>query len=69
MFKSKTSGYIMSVIGFLFILYSAVNYIFGLHLTTPSAAIGIVLVAVGSAIIKKYRNQSTETENRTGNQP
>jgi hypothetical protein len=69
MFKSKTSGYIMSVIGFLFILYSAVNYIFGLHLTTPSAAIGIVLVAVGTAIIKKYRNQSTETENRTGNQP
>jgi mannose/fructose/N-acetylgalactosamine-specific phosphotransferase system component IIC len=69
MFKSKTSGYIMSVIGFLFILYSAVNYIFGLHLTTPSAAIGIVLVAVGTAIIKKYRNQSTETENRKGNQP
>jgi hypothetical protein len=69
MFKSKTSGYIMSVIGFLFILYSAVNYIFGLHLTMPSAAIGIVLVAVGTAIIKKNRNQSPENENRTGNQP
>ncbi|MCU0371773.1 MAG: hypothetical protein MUE56_00840 [Ignavibacteria bacterium] len=69
MFKSKTSGYIMTVIGFLFILYSAVNYIFGLHLTTPSAAIGIVLVAVGAAIIKKYRNQPSENENRTGNQP
>jgi len=56
MSNSKTKGYIMSAIGFLLILYSAVNYILGLHLTTPSAAIGIVFVAVGAAIIKKSSN-------------
>ncbi|MCI0472570.1 MAG: hypothetical protein L0Y76_03205 [Ignavibacteria bacterium] len=58
MLKNKIAGYIMSVIGFLLILYSAVNYILGLHLTTPSVAIGIVFVAVGATIIKKSRQPS-----------
>ena len=48
------SGYIMAIIGFLLILYNALNYIFGWNEgSTPLSVIGIVFVAVGMGIVKK----------------
>lgn len=51
----KIGGYVLTVIGSIMILFNAVNYIFGLKLDVPSAAIGIVLLAVGIGIVKKSR--------------
>ncbi len=51
----KIGGYVLTVIGSLLVLLNAVNYIFGLKIDVPSAAIGIVLLAVGMGIVKKSR--------------
>lgn len=51
----RIGGYVLAVIGFLMILLNAVNYILGLKLDVPSAAIGIVLLAVGMDIVRKSR--------------
>lgn len=51
----KVGGYVLTVIGFIMILLNAVNYILGLKLDVPSAAIGIVLLAVGMGIVRKSR--------------
>ncbi len=51
----KISGYVLVVIGSLMVLLNAVNYIFGLKIDVPSSAIGIVLLAVGTGIVKKSR--------------
>jgi hypothetical protein len=56
--KKMISGYIMAGVGFAFILYSAINYIFGLNLGTPSAAIGIVFLGVGMAMARKAKRES-----------
>ncbi len=51
----KIGGYVLTVIGSLLVLLNAVNYILGLKLDVPSAAIGIVLLAVGMGIVKKSK--------------
>lgn len=52
--KRKIAGYIIAVIGFIMILFSALNYVLGLDLqTTAFSAIGIVNVAIGTGLIKK----------------
>jgi len=51
--RKKISGYIMASIGFIFILLSALNYIFGWKLGTPSGAMGIIFIAVGMATVRK----------------
>ena len=56
--KSFISGYVMAIIGFLLILYNALNYIFGWNAgSTPLSVIGIVFVAVGMRIVKKSRQK------------
>ena len=40
-------------IGFVFILISAFNYIFGWELGTPLGAMVIIFVAVGMATVRK----------------
>lgn len=55
--KSLISGYVMAIIGFLLILYNALNYIFGWNAgSTPLFVIGIVFVVVGMGIVKKSRH-------------
>jgi uncharacterized membrane protein len=51
--KKKISGYIMAGIGFIFILFSALNYIFGWKIGTLPGAMGIIFVAVGMAMVRK----------------
>ena len=54
--KSLISGYVMAIIGFLLILYNALNYIFGWNAgSTPLSVMGIVFVVVGMGIVKKSR--------------
>jgi hypothetical protein len=56
--RKMIPGYIMAGVGFAFILYSAVNYIFGLNLGTPSAAIGIVFFGAGAALVGKAKREN-----------
>ena len=58
--KKMISGYIMAGVGFAFILYSVINYIFGLKLGTPSAAIGIVFLGTGLAIVRKAKRENQQ---------
>ena len=51
--KKKVSGFIMAVIGFISILISALNYIFGWKLGALPAPMGIIFVAVGMAIVRR----------------
>lgn len=52
----KIAGYITEIIGFIMILYSALNYILGWNIhTTVFSAIGIICVAIGMGIVKKSR--------------
>lgn len=60
MFKNKTFGFILEISGLLLLAYSAVNYLFALHLNVPSGAIGIILVVFGAAIVKKSKNPPAE---------
>lgn len=53
--KKLISGYIMAICGFILILITAMNYLFGWKLGIPPAAIGIVFVAVGMALIRKIK--------------
>lgn len=56
--KGIIPGYIMAIIGFLLILYNALNYIFGWNAgSTPLSVIGIVFVVVGMGIVKKSRKK------------
>jgi len=54
-FNKKNYGLIMAIIGFICIIITALNYIFGWKLGTPPAAIGIVFLAVGMAWVKKSK--------------
>jgi hypothetical protein len=58
--KKKITGYIMAIIGFIIILYNALNYIFGWKLDTPIGVIGIVLLAIGMGMVRKS-TKSQET--------
>ncbi len=52
--KGIISGYIMAGIGFLMILYNALNYIFGWNSgSTPLSVIGIVFLGAGMAMVRK----------------
>lgn len=52
--KTKVSGYIMAVIGFIFILWSALNYIFGWTAgSAPLSIVGIVFLGAGMAMVRK----------------
>jgi len=55
--KQEATGYIMAGIGFIFILFSALNYIFGWKKGFPPAAIGIVFLAAGMMLVKKGRKK------------
>ncbi|MFA5108746.1 MAG: hypothetical protein WC492_04420 [Candidatus Micrarchaeia archaeon] len=56
--KRKIAGYVMAIIGFLFILYTVLNYSLGWNLDVPPAAIGIVFLGAGIAIVKKSNKQN-----------
>lgn len=60
MFNNKIFGFVLSISGFLLLVYSAVNYLFALHLNVPSGAIGIILVVFGTVIVKKSKSTPTE---------
>ena len=60
--RKMISGYIMAGVGFAFILYSAINYIFGLKLGIPSAAIGIVFLGAGAAMVRRAKRESQEKQ-------
>lgn len=56
--KKITSGYVMSSIGFAFIMLAALSYIFRWKLGTPPAGIEIVFLGAGMARVRKSRNQT-----------
>lgn len=58
--KKTIPGIIMTTVGFVFILITALNYLFGWKLGVPPAAIGIVFVAVGMAMVRKARIKDSE---------
>jgi hypothetical protein len=58
--RKMIPGYIMAGVGYAFILYSAVNYIFGLKLGTASTAIGIVFFGAGAALVRKAKRENKE---------
>jgi len=60
--KKRVSGIIMAIIGFVFIIISVMNYIFGWKCGTPPAAIGIVFLAVGMMWIKKSKQMKDNHE-------
>lgn len=47
--------YVVVILGFILILANAVNYLFDFKWALPSPAIGLIMVAVGTAMIRKYR--------------
>jgi hypothetical protein len=52
--KTKVPGYIMAIIGFLLILFNALNYIFGWNEgSAPLSIVGIVFLGAGMAIVRK----------------
>lgn len=54
--KKKIAGIIITVIGLIMILISALNYIFNWEIvTTAYSAIGIVNVAIGTGLIRKSK--------------
>lgn len=60
--KKRVPGIIMAIIGFVFIIISALNYIFGWKCGTPPAAIGIVFLAVGMMWIRKSKQMEDNNE-------
>ena len=55
--KNLIAGYIMAICGFICILISALNYLFGWKMGLPPAAIGIVFLGVGMVWVKKSREK------------
>lgn len=55
--KKKLSGIIMAAVGLVFIIISALNYIFGWKCGIPPAAIGIVFLGVGMNWIRKSKQK------------
>jgi hypothetical protein len=55
-----TSGYMMMIIGFVFILITALNYIFGWKYSTIPGGIAIVFLGAGAARIRKSREQQNK---------
>jgi hypothetical protein len=52
----KVAGYITAIIGFLMIVFSALNYLFGWNMQTSGiTVIGIVCIVIGTGIVKKTR--------------
>jgi hypothetical protein len=50
----KIAGYITAIIGFIMILYSALNYVLGWNIqANVFGAIGIICLAIGMGIVKK----------------
>jgi uncharacterized membrane protein len=47
--------FVLVILGFILILTNAVNYLFDLKWALPSPAIGLIMVAVGTAMIRKNR--------------
>jgi hypothetical protein len=58
--KKKITGYIMVIIGFIIILYHAINYIFGWKLDTPVGVIGIIFVVIGMGMVRKSSKPGKE---------
>lgn len=55
--KKLINGYIMTIIGFVIILFNALCYIFNWdYKSSPLVIIGIVFIGIGTNIIKKYRD-------------
>lgn len=54
--KKQIFGLIMTIIGFILILISALNYILHWKMGSPPAAIGIIFVAVGMGWVRKAKN-------------
>lgn len=50
-------GYFMAIIGFILIVITALNYLYGWKLGIPPAAIGIVFLAVGMGWIRKAKRE------------
>ena len=55
-----TSGHLMMIIGFVFILITALNYIFGWKYSTIPAGIAIVFLGAGAARVRKSREQQNK---------
>lgn len=52
----KVFGYLTAIIGFIMILFSALNYILGWNLQTASfSVVGIVCTVIGMGIVKKAK--------------
>jgi uncharacterized membrane protein len=45
--------FVLVILGFILILTNAVNYLFDFKWALPSPAIGLIIVAVGTAMIRK----------------
>jgi hypothetical protein len=57
--NKKIAGIIITVIGFIMILISALNYIFKWEMmTTAYTAIGIVNIAIGAGLIKRSKQSA-----------
>ncbi len=53
-FKSVLT-FVFFGLGFILVLINAVNYIFDFKWALPSPAIGLIIVAMGTAMIRKNR--------------
>jgi len=60
--KKKMYGIIMAGVGFVFIIISALNYIFGWKCGSPPAAIGIVFLSIGMMWIRKSKQGENSQE-------
>lgn len=58
--KKAVAGYIMAGIGFAFILYTAMNFIFGWKLGATSGALGVIFTAAGMAMVRKSKREKVE---------
>lgn len=55
--NKRISGYVMAILGFLMILYNAINYIFDLDMKNPAFIVmGIVFVVIGMGIVKNNKS-------------
>lgn len=58
--NKRVPGLIMAIVGFVLIIITALNYLFGWKLGVPPAAIGIVFVAIGMGWIRKAGKQKAD---------
>jgi hypothetical protein len=53
--KKRILGYLMAICGFILIVCTALNYLFGWKVGVPNTVIGILFLAIGAVWVRKSK--------------